>query len=118
MTMPEVTIADMDALVQSATLSPGLVGTFTVNFTLPGDLAEGTHALTLEIGGQTSNVVMISVGAAPGPPPSIGAGGVILANLVPTVRSISPNSIISIFGVDLAAEGNLHQHNRGRFGGR
>ncbi len=106
-TMPEVTIADMDALVQSATLSPGLVGTFTVNFTLPGDLAEGTHALTLEIGGQTSNVVMISVGAAPGPPPSIGAGGVILANLVPTVRSISPNSIISIFGVDLAAEGTF-----------
>ena len=106
-TMPDVKIADMDAPVVSATSTPFLVGLFDVVFTLPADLAEGTHALTLEIGGQTSNAVMIPVGAAPQPPPSIGAGGVILANLVPTVRSISPNSIISVFGVDLAAEGTF-----------
>ena len=106
-TMPDVKIADMGAPIQFSGLTPGGVGTFDVIFTLPADLAEGTHTLTLEIGGQTSNVVMIPVGAAPQPPPSIGAGGVILANLVPTVRSISPNSIISVFGVDLAAEGTF-----------
>ena len=106
-TMPDVKIADMDAPVVSATSTLFLVGLFDVAFTLPADLVEGTHALTLEIGGQTSNEVMIPVGAAPQPPPSIGAGGVILANLVPTVRSISPNSIISVFGVDLAAEGTF-----------
>ena len=74
-TMPDVKIADMDAPVLAAGLTPFLVGTFGVAFTLPVDLAEGTHALTLEIGGQTSNAVMIPVGAVPQPPPSIGAGG-------------------------------------------
>ncbi len=106
-TMPDVKIADMDAPVQSAGSTPFAVGTFDVAFALPADLEAGTHAVTLEIGGQTSNAVMIPVGAALPPPPSIGAGGVILANLVPTVRSISPNSIISIFGVDLATEGTF-----------
>ena len=41
---------------------PALLVFFKSPFTLPADLAAGTHALTLEIGGQTSNVVMIRGG--------------------------------------------------------
>ena len=40
-----------------------------------------------------------------GPPPAITSGGIVVANLLPTISSISPNAIISIFGTDLADEG-------------
>ena len=41
-----------------------------------------------------------------GPPsPEIASGGVVVGNLLPTISSISPNSIISIFGSDFAPEG-------------
>ncbi|MDA0206017.1 MAG: hypothetical protein O2795_11810, partial [Acidobacteria bacterium] len=39
-----------------------------------------------------------------GQPPAIFADGVILANLAPKVETISPLSIISIFGMDLSSE--------------
>lgn len=39
-----------------------------------------------------------------GQPPSISPGGVVLSNLLPTVNTISPLSIISLFGLDFSAE--------------
>lgn len=39
-----------------------------------------------------------------GQPPAIFSGGVVLANLAPKVETISPLSIISIFGMDFSAE--------------
>ena len=39
-----------------------------------------------------------------GQPPAIFAGGVVVANLAPKVETISPLSIISIFGMDFSAE--------------
>lgn len=42
-----------------------------------------------------------------GPIPSISGGGVVVANLLPTVNSISSNAIISIFGSNFAPEGTF-----------
>ena len=39
-----------------------------------------------------------------GQPPAISSGGVVLANLAPQVKTISPLSIISIFGMDFSAD--------------
>lgn len=39
-----------------------------------------------------------------GTPPSISAGGVVLANLAPLVKKISPLSIISVFGTNFSEE--------------
>ena len=92
-TMPDVKIADMDALVQSASLSSGFVGIFDVAFTLPADLEAGTHAVTLEIGGQASKVVMVAVGGAP---PTVG-GIVSSASFAPNAPAAA-GSILAVFG--------------------
>ena len=42
--------------------------------------------------------------AGPPSPPMISEGGVVLASLLPSVSSISPSSIISVFGKGLASE--------------
>ena len=42
-----------------------------------------------------------------GPIPAISEGGVVVANLLPTVNSISSNAIISIFGSNFAPEGTF-----------
>ena len=94
---PSVEVAGSDAAVLSAVLSPGFVGFFQVNFTLPADLAAGTHALTLEIGGQTSNVVMIPVGAA-AVVPTVG-GIVSSASFAPNAPAAA-GSILAVFGQD------------------
>ena len=39
-----------------------------------------------------------------GPPPSISAGGIVLATLLPTVNTVSPLSIISVFGENFTTE--------------
>ena len=44
----------------------------------------------------------------PPPTPSIGAGGVILANLVPTVASAAPRAILSVFGQEFAPAGSVN----------
>jgi len=43
--------------------------------------------------------------AQPVPMPTISQGGVVTANLVPTIQSISPNAIISVFGTNFVPEG-------------
>ena len=101
--MPEVKIAGMDAAVLSAALSPGFVGFFVVNFTLPSDLAAGTHALTLEIGGQTSNVVMVAVGPPP-PPPTV--GGIVSSASFLANAPAAPGSILAVFGQNFGMTNN------------
>jgi uncharacterized protein (TIGR03437 family) len=39
-----------------------------------------------------------------GQPPAISSGGVVLANLLPQVKTISPLSIVSIFGINFSSE--------------
>ena len=55
---------------------------------------------------QAGAAYVFSVEPGPGPPrPRITSGGVVVGNLLPTISSISPNSIISIFGSEFAPEG-------------
>ena len=46
-------------------------------------------------------------GGGGGPVPAISSGGVVIANLLPTVTSISSNAIISIFGSNFAPAGTV-----------
>ncbi|MCB9384559.1 MAG: hypothetical protein H6509_08085 [Bryobacterales bacterium] len=43
----------------------------------------------------------------PAPTPQISAGGIVLANLVPTVASAAPNAIVSVFGQEFSATQTL-----------
>ena len=101
LTMPGVKIAGMDAPVVSAGSRPFAVGTFDVAFTLPSDLAAGTHAVTLEIGGQTSNEVMVAVGAAP---PTV--GGIVSSASFLANAPAAPGSILAVFGQNFGMTNN------------
>ncbi|MEZ5393324.1 MAG: hypothetical protein R2724_10730 [Bryobacterales bacterium] len=48
----------------------------------------------------TSATVQPAAAVEPAPTPQISAGGIVLANLVPTVTSAAPNAIVSVFGQD------------------
>ena len=57
-------------------------------------------------GGQSDGAIVKFAEPGPGPPgPRITSGGVVVGNLLPTISSISPTSIISIFGSEFAPEG-------------
>ena len=90
------------AQVVSSGLFPGSTGTYIVTFSVPAGLPDGLLPLTLEIGGQVSNTVLLPVGQSA--TPSISAGGIVLATLLPTVRTVSPLSIISVFGENFSTE--------------
>ncbi len=83
-------------------LSPGLTGAYTVNFQVPMGLSEGLLPLTLGIGGQVSNTVLLPVGL---PVPviqslvsaaSFGSGGL-----------ASPGSILTMFADNIMTEQGL-----------
>ena len=88
--------------------------TFLVNWTAPdsdigpivfaaaGNAANGN---TTRFGDNIYTVQETVEAAEGGPIPSISGGGVVVANLLPTVNSISSNAIISIFGTDFAPAG-------------
>ncbi|MBK5293114.1 MAG: hypothetical protein JJE04_15760 [Acidobacteriia bacterium] len=61
-TLPTVTVAGQQAQVIVSALAPNSVGLFQINFTLPVNIAEGTHPVFLEIGGKRSNSVTLPVG--------------------------------------------------------
>ena len=85
---------------------------YTVNWTAPagnigsivfaaaGNAANGDNM-------NTGDLIYTTEGTVIGPKPSISSGGVILANLLPTITSISANSIISIYGQNMAAGGTF-----------
>ena len=91
---------------------------YTVNWTAPagnigsmvfaaaGNAANGNNLKTGDRIYTTEGTVQAGGGGG-GPSPSIGSGGVILANLLPTVTSISANSIISVYGQNMAADGTF-----------
>ena len=75
----------------------------SIVFAAAGNAANGDNM-------NTGDLIYTTEGTVPGPPlpkPSISSGGVILANLLPTVTSISANSIISIYGQNMAADGTF-----------
>ena len=80
----------------------------SIVFAAAGNAANGDNMNTGDLIYTTEGTVEASGGGG-GPSPSIGSGGVILANLLPTITSISANSIISIYGENMAAEGTFRR---------
>ena len=91
---------------------------YTVNWTAPasnigsivfaaaGNAANGDNMNTGDLIYTTEGTVEAGGGGG-GLNPSISSGGVVLANLLPTVTSISVNSIISVYGENMAADGTF-----------
>ena len=91
--------------------------TFLVNWTAPssdigpivfaaaGNAANGNNQRFGDNIYTTQETVQPAEGG--GPIPAISSGGVVVANLLPTVSSISSNAIISIFGSNFAPPGTV-----------
>ena len=110
------TLSTIDFAVHRVAKFGGGEATFTVNWTAPssdigpivfaaaGNAANGNNQRF----GDNIYTVQETVEAAEGGPiPSISGGGVVVANLLPTVNSISSNAIISIFGSNFAPPGTF-----------
>lgn len=93
-TMPTITVDGQNALVQQSGLQPSSIGKYQVFFTAPANLSPGSHSLSLTIGGTNSNTVtLVTTGQGQ---PSISA--VVNGGSFNAGSSISPGSIVSIFG--------------------
>jgi len=64
--IPTVTVGGVPAAVESARLSPGLVGVYEVDFVVP-HIDFGDHDVVISIGGMDSPAVTLPVGPNPGP---------------------------------------------------
>lgn len=94
----------------------GFFSSDTAHFGQPVGTQSGEHIL-VAAGAADVFVLKTVAEPSPGPPPTISEGGVVLATLLPTVNSISPRSIISVFGqnfststtlfADLDGDGNI-----------
>src|SRR5437899_3117987 len=56
---PTVAVDGQNAVVQQANLEPSSVGKYRVFFAVPASLSAGNHALSLQIGGKSSNGVTL-----------------------------------------------------------
>jgi len=104
-TMPTVSVDGQNAPVQQAALQAGSIGKYQVLFSVPSTLSAGSHALSLSIGGITSNSVTLMMTGQ----------GLPAVNSVVNAASfkagpVAPGSIVSIFGLNF---GELD--NRGLF---
>ncbi|MDA1237287.1 MAG: hypothetical protein O3A53_21180 [Acidobacteria bacterium] len=82
-----------------------LDGVYTMTAVVPAGLAPGFYPGLFEIGGTqylTSGFLEVGPGAISAP--TISVGGVVLSNLLPSVKTISPLSIISLFGANFSNE--------------
>src|SRR5690242_14641997 len=59
---PQLTIGSKLAIIRFSGLAPGEVGSYQVNFTVPGDLTPGIYAVTLTVNGVPSSSVSLPVG--------------------------------------------------------
>ena len=95
----------------------GNEATFAFNWTAPnsdigpivfaaaGNAADGNNQRTRDNIYTIQETVQPAEGGGGGPIPAISSGGVVVANLLPTLNSISSNAIISIFGSNFAPAG-------------
>jgi uncharacterized protein (TIGR03437 family) len=77
-----------------------------VTFAAAGNAANGNREQTGDHIYTTSAMVQPAA-SEPAPKPSISSGGVVVATGTPVVPSVSPNSIVTIFGTNIAPEGTL-----------
>ena len=79
-----------------AVLEPGAIGRYRVSFTLPRGLPAGNQPLSLEIGGKTSNTVLLPV-AGPALPV---IQSVVNAASFARDTAVAPGSIATVFGLN------------------
>lgn len=101
-TMPQVTVAGQAVPVSISILSPGSVGIYSVYFTVPTGLAEGTYQVRLAIGGEQSNIVTLPVGK---PVPVITS--ILNGASFGSAGTAAPNSFVSIFGANFGSKNKL-----------
>ena len=75
-------------------------------FAAAGNAANGNNLRTGD-SIYTTQATVQPAGGGGGPIPAISSGGVVVANLLPTLSSISPNTIITIFGSNFAPQGTV-----------
>lgn len=69
-----------------------------------GDFDPGAGVVNLTSAGENDVFLLQLTGGSGGAPPSILSGGVVMANLAPKIGTISPLSIISVFGQNFGTE--------------
>jgi len=60
-----ITVGGVPAFIQYAAISPGLIGTLQVNFSVPASVPAGTQSVVVTVGGVSSPPVKITVLPAP-----------------------------------------------------
>ncbi len=113
------TLATIDFAVHTVAKFGPNEATFTLNWTAPstdigpivfaaaGNAANGNNLPSGDRIYTIQETVQPGEGGGGDPVPAISSGGVVVANLLPTVTSISSNAIISIFGSNFAPEGTV-----------
>jgi uncharacterized protein (TIGR03437 family) len=101
-TTPQLTLAGQAVPVDISILTPGTVGYYSVYFTVPAGLAEGTYQVRLSIGGEQSNIVTLPVGR---PLPAITS--IVNGASFGSSGTAAPNSFVSIFGVNFGSKDKL-----------
>jgi len=59
--LPSITIDGQSASVEKAQLEPATIGKYRVFFTVPSGVTSGNLSLSLRVGGNTSNTVLLAV---------------------------------------------------------
>jgi uncharacterized protein (TIGR03437 family) len=93
---PTVMVGRQRAVGPQAFLEPGAIGRYRVSFTMPPGLPAGNQPLSLEIGGKTSNTVLLPV-AGPALPV---IQSVVNAASFARDMPVSPGSIATVFGLN------------------
>jgi uncharacterized protein (TIGR03437 family) len=102
-TQPAITVGCQQAPVLFSGLTPGLVGLYQVNFTLPASAPGGNLPLTVTIGGKRSNPVTLPVSGLAIPVVNNVVNGASFAS----APVAAPGTILSVFGCNFGARDNL-----------
>jgi len=114
---PQLTIGSKPAIIRFSGLAPLEVGSYQINFTVPGDLTPGIYAVTLTVNGVPSNSLSLPVGISglvidrtgftidavqgAAPPPAVNIAlfnltGKSLANVTATASTTSGGNWLSV----------------------
>jgi uncharacterized protein (TIGR03437 family) len=96
-TLPAVTVGGVSATVSFAGLSPGLVGLYQINFTVPAT-AQGSVPVVVSIGGQSSNSVTLTL---------FGISALVNGASFINTGTAAPEEMISLFANGLGSANQL-----------
>jgi uncharacterized protein (TIGR03437 family) len=103
LTLPGVMIGTQSAQVQGANLEQGTVGKYRVFFPVPLSLSAGSYELSLQVGGQISNSVVVPVTGLGNPT----IDSIVSAASFASAALAAPGSIVSILGLNFGQNDNL-----------